>query len=216
MKGLFKSTIASVMALTLFTVNTTSLSPVTANAATGYAEHQLENYPLYLQGKNNCWAATSASMLAYKKGSSVAMESMYSEFHDVYGYYPSNESGGITIVESVGLLKHIFEDWRPGTYSVKLYTRYLKQNEISAQIDNYMPVYLVGSHTDDDGTTAGHAVSLVGYKKSLADGNIYGIYCMNPQVRKVQYSPYSESGSHIIKSGSETFYYDWIYSITIF
>ncbi len=215
MKKLFKNAIAGIMALTLFAVNTTSLSPMPADAV-DYAKHQLENYPLYLQSGNNCWAATSASMYAYKKGSTVFNEAMYSKFYDVYGYFPSNDSGGITIEESTGLLKHVFEDWRPGTYSVKLYTRYLKQNEISVQIDNDMPVYLAGAYTDVNGNTTGHAVALVGYKKSLADGNIYGIYCMNPQVGKVQYSPYSENGSHIIKSGSETYYYDWIYSITIF
>lgn len=216
MRKSVKSTIAGAMALTLFAINTTSLSPLPADAASAFADHQLENYPLYWQSGNNCWAATSASMYAHKKGSHCANEAMYNKFYDVYGYYPSNESGGITISESTGLLKHVFEDWRPGTYSVQCHLRYLKQNEISAQIDNDMPVYITGVYTNDDGETTGHAVALVGYKRSRADGNIYGIYCMNPQVGRVQYSPYAEDGSHIIKSGSEMFYYDWIYSITIF
>ncbi len=215
MKKLLRNAVAGATAIALFAISPASLSPMPADAV-DYAKHQLENYPLYKQSGNNCWAVTSATMYSYKSGTTVYKEAMYSKFYDVYGYFPSNDSGGITISESVGLLKHVFEDWRPGTYSVSLYGRYLKQSEIRAQIDSDMPVYLAGSYTNDDGVTTGHAVALVGYKKSLADGNLYGIYCMNPQIGEVQYSPYAEDGSHIIKSGSGSYYYDWIYSITIF
>lgn len=215
MKKLFRYVVAGATALALFAISPASLSPMPADAATGYAKHQLENYPLYLQGINNCWAATSASMYAYKDGSWIATEAMYSKFHDVYGYFPSN-SEGIDIYHAAGLLRHVFEDWRPGTYEVNIYHSFLTQNQIRAQIDNDMPVYVAGCRYDDNNNLVGHAEALVGYKKSLADGNIYGIYCMNPQVREVQYSPYSEEFTHVFKYANGEAYYTWNQSITIF
>ncbi|MBP3380982.1 MAG: hypothetical protein J6K77_08995 [Ruminococcus sp.] len=214
MRKSVKSAIAGAMALTLFAINTTSLSPMPADAASAFSKHQLENYPCNLQGIGNCWAAASASMYAYKRGSRCANEEMYSKFHDVYGFYPSN-SEGINLFQAEGLLKHVFEDWRPGTYEVHKYLSPLTQNTIKAQIDNDMPVYITG-YRYEDGAKVGHAVALVGYKKGLADGNVYGIYCMNPQIGDVQYAPYAEGSSYLIKHGNGVDYYTWDQSITIF
>ena len=215
MRKSVKSAIAGAMALTLFAINTTSLSPMPADAASAFSKHQLENYPCNLQGIGNCWAAASASMYAYKRGSRCANEEMYSKFHDVYGFYPSN-SDGVSLSQACGLLKHVFEDWRPGTYDVNIHYSALTQNQISAQIDSDMPVYVAGWRIDENDELVGHAEALVGYKRSLADGNIYGIYCMNPQVGKVQYSPYSEDYTHAFKYYNGEAYYNWNQSITIF
>ena len=202
---------------TFFILNV-SLMEKNAYASSLYYVEQLDDYPSFNQGNTHyCWGYSIASIVSYVKGSRCNVEVVFMNFYNATGrnYNFNDPNEQVTIIDAKNYLSYMIDNYTSSSYlTPHYYLSALTQNSIKGQIDSNCPVYITG-YRYKNGEIIGHAVALMGYKKSKADNNIYGIYCMNPQSGDIEYSPYIEGSLYRINSSNNEIWYTWNQTVVL-
>lgn len=204
MKKFFKRAVSGIVAIAILIV-----SPLSINVNAAFVKHQLPNYPCYVQNASNCWLYSIYSMVQYKGKNYACVEQLIGD-HVKANKTSYNPNSGATIDEAYNLIVYVFSECSPIKHDGPL-----SQNEIIAQYSCNMPAYVAGERYDGSGQRYGHAVALVGYKKSTSDNNVYGIYYMNPQNGEVEFYAYAEGLVHKFSNNRSQVVYEWYNTITL-
>lgn len=204
MKRIFKRVVAYAASLAIVSVSSLSIS-----VQASFVKHQLPNYPLYQQDAQNCWLYAISSMARYSLPDFCCKEQVIGAHVNVNNT-TYNPNRGANVFQAKNIIDYLFTD-----YSPVLHYGSLSQNEIIAQYSCNVPAYIRGSGYNSNNELVGHAVALIGYKKSTIDNNVYMIYYMNPQNCAIEYYGYAEGLENKFSDNVTGMTFTWEHSITL-
>lgn len=204
MKKLFKRVVACIASFVIVSVSSLSIS-----VQASFIKHRLPDYPCYQQDAQNCWLYTIYSMVQYKGKNFSCVEQLIGD-HVKVNNTTYDRYSGLHYTKAKKLIDYEFPE-----YSPVLHYGSLSQNEIIAQYSCNVPAYIRGSGYNSNNELVGHAVALIGYKKSTIDNNVYMIYYMNPQNCAIEYYGYAEGLENKFSDNVTGMTFTWEHSITL-